>query len=190
MIPIPTSGQERPNFNQETGYPYGVIQGNHVPELLDDITTAGDDLTWEALVAQIRKEVGEAIKEALDPYAVNPERLIDAMLEVLDDGIGDYVEPPEERQYVHSEKLPEGEIKYLVGWLGGAPLIWVTESPFLAWCRPCSPCVPGAGDLDSLTDREGGILVHSLNPSDFPDELQSRIRTEKDGKYTILWVEE
>ena len=39
-------------------------------------------------------------------------------------------------------------------WLGGCPLIIVNESPFITFASPCSPCVPNAGDLDSL-DPDG-----------------------------------
>ena len=39
-------------------------------------------------------------------------------------------------------------VTYLIGWLGGAPLLWVIEGP-RGWAkRLCSPCVPGAADLD------------------------------------------
>jgi len=36
------------NYNEKTGIPYGVLAAQGVPELWDDITTNGDDLTFEA----------------------------------------------------------------------------------------------------------------------------------------------
>lgn len=55
---------------------------------------------------------------------------------------------------------------YLIGWLGGAPLIWVVRSEYVTTTRPCSPCVPGAGDLDSATDELDGTLCHCPPPDD------------------------
>lgn len=40
-------------------------------------------------------------------------------------------------------------VHYLISWLGGAPLLWITQGP-TGWAKSlCSPCVPGAADLDS-----------------------------------------
>ena len=41
-----------------------------------------------------------------------------------------------------------GGVKYLLLWLGGAPICYVTHSRWAAPCLECSPCVPGAGNLD------------------------------------------
>ena len=40
--------------------------------------------------------------------------------------------------------------KYELIYLGGAPLIYVMDSPFVALCLKCSPCCPNAGDLDEI----------------------------------------
>jgi hypothetical protein len=40
--------------------------------------------------------------------------------------------------------------KYELMYLGGAPLIYVMDSPFVALCGECSPCCPNAGDLDLI----------------------------------------
>lgn len=42
--------------------------------------------------------------------------------------------------------------------------IWVRKSPFVAHCRPCSPCFPNAGDLGTLTEVNGGILAYFYDP--------------------------
>ena len=39
-------------------------------------------------------------------------------------------------------------IKVVFCWLGGAPLVIVVESPYIAIAGLCSPCVPNAGNLD------------------------------------------
>lgn len=47
------------------------------------------------------------------------------------------------------EGVYEG-VTYHISWLGGAPLVWVFESPYVTKADLCSPCVPNAGSLDSL----------------------------------------
>jgi hypothetical protein len=49
--------------------------------------------------------------------------------------------------------------------LGGAPLVFIMESPVIVKARPCSPCVPNAGDLDNL-DPDYGIECYGL-PEDW-----------------------
>jgi hypothetical protein len=40
-------------------------------------------------------------------------------------------------------------VKYHISWLGGAPILFVFEGPLGCAENLCSPCVPGAADLDS-----------------------------------------
>lgn len=78
----------------------------------------------------------------------------------------------------------DGEFSYLIGWLGGAPLLWVTNSPYATYCRACSPCVPGAADLDSCTTAEGAnILGYCLDPADLDEDDRPYLvfRVDADG---------
>jgi len=70
---------------------------------------------------------------------------LEALLEQVIDQWHDAYQPDEEEY----EWVVSPTEAYLVSWLGGAPLIWVTRSAYATPCRQCSPCVPGAGDLDS-----------------------------------------
>jgi hypothetical protein len=49
---------------------------------------------------------------------------------------------------------PGKPFKMMMTYLGGAPLLWVLEGPVITKARPCSPCVPGAVDLDN-PDEDG-----------------------------------
>lgn len=40
-------------------------------------------------------------------------------------------------------------VEYMILWLGGAPLLWSLKGPIVRSRRLCSPCIPGAIDLDS-----------------------------------------
>ncbi len=46
----------------------------------------------------------------------------------------------------------EDDVDYLLEWLGGAPIVFVLNSPWYTRCQPCSPCCPNAGDLDARYD--------------------------------------
>jgi len=68
----------------------------------------------------------------------------------------------DEGQYEHSEGKGKNECKYILGYLGGAPLIWVIQSPYLTHARKCSPCVPNAGDLNNLDVN--GVECYDVPP--------------------------
>jgi hypothetical protein len=46
------------------------------------------------------------------------------------------------------EDYPGRPFKLMLSYLGGAPLLWVLEGPVTISSVLCSPCVPGAVDLD------------------------------------------
>ncbi len=68
--------------------------------------------------------------------------------------------------------------------------IFVFESPFYTYAQFCSPCVPGAGSLNTpLTEQDGGPKVYALgldwfdeyNPCPYADNLYSVATGEKVG---------
>jgi hypothetical protein len=50
----------------------------------------------------------------------------------------------------HTFYWVDGKYSYQVSSLGGAPLIWVLNSPYVTPCRQCSPCIRNAGNLDDM----------------------------------------
>ena len=75
--------------------------------------------------------------------------------------VDDVVQQLYEDDYFNSDgedsfTYEDGEFQYRLGYLGGAPLIWVIKSPYVTYCRTCSPCVPNAGSLDSCTHEGNG----------------------------------
>jgi hypothetical protein len=56
--------------------------------------------------------------------------------------------------------------------------IYVTRSPYYTFAAFCSPCCPGAGDLDSprLT-AESGVKTYCLGPEWFDDEHATMLYT-------------
>lgn len=144
------------NYNPETGIPYGVIACDSLDsDLVQELWyTHGKDLSYEAAVNEFREEVrAELLESDPDLDANEIESEIESRLEWAELQID---EPTIEGEY-------EG-VKYQISWLGGAPLLWVFWSPFVKPHAQCSPCVPGAGDLDS----EGDMLCY-----DVPDDWRT-----------------
>lgn len=167
------------NINPETGIPYGVVNGHTVPYLLDDITTSGDDLTYAAFKSELRDKVAAALAGCLSDNVsdesaaeivkrgVDCDEIVESL---LDAGLNDRLEFDESDYSYESDGT-----RYRLGWLGGAPLIWILESRYVTYAPACSPCVPNAGDLDNLsTDGEtGGILCYCCPPDDFKSDDES-----------------
>ena len=167
-----------PNVDPVTGYPYGVFQGNSAADLLNEIQTQGYDLSLhdaEASVRQVIEALGnpdpeESLEDELDMAL---RALSDLIGDVHEDTAAEWVTEHADRDqhsfdvealaedvlaYMHErweveEMGPmlyaEDGIIYRQSYLGGAPLVWVIRSRFLAPAAYCSPCVPGAIDLDS-----------------------------------------
>jgi len=129
------------NCDTETGTPYGVVSMNALEDwVFDEFFNAGENLT---------------ARSAFEESGIDPD----------DDGavqeFWDYYECDEEE---YALDLPDEGLHLGLSYLGGAPLVWVYKSPHVAFCRPCSPCVPGAGDLDSKV--EPGMRCYDL-PADW-----------------------
>ena len=122
-----------PNINPQTGIRYGVVALHSLAEwVYDEFFYHGRNITQEAIeqeaiaTGDLDPEDEQAVQDFWDGYAVEEEEF----------------------------ELERDGLKLLLSYLGGAPLVWVCESPVTTHARPCSPCVPGAGNLDSL-DPDG-----------------------------------
>jgi hypothetical protein len=74
-----------------------------------------------------------------------------------------------------SEFRKEGEIDGIpvsVSSLGGAALLWVLGGPLVGSFRHCSPCVPGAADLDSPCDAGDPAAIQGY---DVPREWRRKV---------------
>lgn len=129
------------NVNPVTGVRYGIISANSLDfDLVCDLQSAGNDLHWEARLAEIRLEVDEAVERG-EVSEEDADETYDLRVEKEGDAWTD--EEPEHEFYV------EG-VRGQTVWLGGGLLIWIFASPWKTKANLCGPCVPGCGDLDSL----------------------------------------
>lgn len=162
------------------GIRYGVIDGRSVPEVLDLIFEQGTNIAIEELKGELLSSLcgadrGYAI-DVVDQYVeVHTVNLDEYEYPLSEDSaeciIQDILDQMEwfECPYEYRYETPRGVVQCEVRYLGGVPLVFVISSPFVTYCRPCSPCIPLAGDLDSLsTTATDIVLAYCLPPEDMP----------------------
>lgn len=126
------------NYNPETGIAYGVVSMNSLADwAFEEFVADGTNLSAEAAYADWSEglsadEIANGADDFWNEYRVDEENWV----------------------------LEKDGLKLGLSWLGGAPLVWVFESPHTTTATPCSPCVPGAGDLDTPSDD--GIRCYTL----------------------------
>lgn len=137
------------NINPETGIRYGVISANSIngfvfQDIFDQVYNFFSELCYNEAIEELKID--------------NPEDAEDE--EKLDEFEQDFFDnfQPEE---IWGDFELDG-IKGHLSCLGGAYIIFVTESPYTTKAKLCSPCVPNAGDLDSL--NENGYTCYDVPP--------------------------
>lgn len=142
------------NINRETGIHFGAISGNSLdPDVLWDLQEKAFMIEYETALRDYLKSRLLSVQTLVVGDHLTSNQLVDLCDEKgIDPDIDCFAD-----LFYCSE--PSGTIEHdgltiTFDWLGGAPLIIVNESPFITFASPCSPCVPNAGDLDSL-DPDG-----------------------------------
>lgn len=201
-----------PNTNASTGIAFGYISGHRAMELVNEIQTHGDSLTYAAYKDYVRDE----LRRALDKASTLPDdeaeralkddlqdfvrhRQVERVLKVafesgfdfdeafsaIEDHFGDNYEPDEE---VHS--LMDSAYHYTTSWLGGALNICIMKSPFVTFCHPCSICVPGAGDLDRMCEEDDGQIAYCVNPDDIENIEDKPFVVLDADSHEVVWTRE
>jgi hypothetical protein len=170
------------NVNQETGIRYGVIALNSLDQDLAQELQFGAnavDLSYEQAYSDAKAEATAAygrFKEEAELAASETDlnmsdRAREAFVEnhVLNASEGrDLLQYEDDAMeqfsdlYQSCEPTIEGAyggVKYRISWLGGAPMLWVLDSPWTTIGKLCSPCVPGAVDLDAGCGESEGYDV-------------------------------
>lgn len=128
---------------------YGVVSGRTLrPEVIERIERDGVSTTRAAATAEEERRFGSAFEGPADSL---PEELAKHMEKWAEDA------EFEEEEFVAVLPTRAGSVSVLLSWLGGAQIVFVTRSPFLTRRGLCSPCVPGAVDLDSGESADGSI---------------------------------
>lgn len=129
----------KPNTHPETGIAFGVIAADR---LEDEIV---EQLLYGRHAVNISYEMAKAehLVGARHVFNYDPEgKKFDE-----EKAIEDFAE-----DYQNDEPTIEGtkdSVKYQSSWIGGALHFYIFESPTKTFVPPCSPCCPGAGNLNN-----------------------------------------
>ena len=138
------------NVNEETGIRFGIISANSLnQDVFMDIVYSGRDVHWDEFVDEVKKET-RAKWEAGELANCEDETDLEDIIEDLITNQAD--------NFYDDEPVIEftaGGVSGRTTWLGGEQMLWVFESPHTTKRSLCSPCVPGAVDLDSGEYEEG-----------------------------------
>jgi len=176
-----------PNFNPDTGIAFGTIYCNSLdPDFIWDainelespeMTEAFHDACRDRLYELFQK--GELTAGDLDCEPEGEEEFIAGLtgeecadlMETMEtwftQGVYDGIDESDFRKEGEIDGIPVS-----VSSLGGAALLWVLGGPLVGSFRHCSPCVPGAADLDSPCDAGDPAAIQGY---DVPREWRRQV---------------
>ena len=159
------------NCNPKTGIRYGVISGNSLDgDVLYTLfikaeADAYKHLDWKGMCIELlNQKTFEDLVELTDDVEGNlvlPESPNENdVIEWIEKNVSDWEELYNTME-INGVEIYEvnGDFEYegvtgRYSMLGGAPLIFVYDSPHITKANLCSPCVPNAGNLDDV-DEDG-----------------------------------
>lgn len=171
---------DRPNQDPKTGISYGLINACRVPALYEDLVVHGQCLTFDAWVKEETDRLAKIKDEYIDSAAAGNLEMFRLEYPVE---IWEALDAEEELEPDSDEYHPDEEVFYLkrkdgvILQTSSGGDIWCFMSPWVMSCCPCSPCVPGGGDLN--TPSENGIEAYCPPPEDMPEEFRPYIRLYK-----------
>jgi hypothetical protein len=127
-----------PNYDEKTGIHYGVISPNSISsETLSDLQDKSIDTIYE----ESKKEFLASLRAVLNdsPISSNESDVI------LDECADRFSEAYENDYHGYEYEDKEYVLKICDDNFG----IFVIKSPYYTYTRQCSPCAPGAGDLNA-----------------------------------------
>ena len=163
---------QNPNTNPNTGIRYGIIAVRSLdPDIWNDIFDLPSDTYTDALADACKRlwsEIDSAVEELAEiPDFVGEDLDDDADIDTLIDiaeqlGIDTREYNPEFWEFEEENRSGKiDDVDVALAWLGGAPMLFVFESPIITHARLCSPCVPNAGDLNSM-DPDNGFECYGI----------------------------
>lgn len=144
------------NTDRDTGIRYGVISQNSVsPDAIDDMFTQGEDVAYdESLAEYLKTSRAEWVSDGNDEDDFDEDEAAQGFADNYssDGGLND----------IKFER--DGYL--LTGCLQSD--VFVLRSPFFTFAQFCSPCVPGAGNLDS--PFQSANVQDGLDGTDYASE--------------------
>ena len=150
------------NINPVTQIRFGVISGNSIdPDILDRLYDIAYNAVYQIAKFQFMKDY--ANERDFEYHDMSADELENALAD-------EFIEFSGELDHFTESvciEEPSGEFNYdkVIGsfsYLGGAPIVFVSESEYLTNAALCSPCVPNAGDLDNK--GADGVECYDIPP--------------------------
>lgn len=168
-------GLGKTNVDQPSGIRYGVISPHSVsPESSECIWRDGENLTHKAAIDEQKASIRAALDKALDDLLPSEwfdghkrverlDQIVDVVWEEIADDFNDFNDgyQGDEDHYRYAEDGYVVETSSLG--------LFVTKSPYYTLAAFCSPCAPGAGDLDAAC--EDGVKTYCLGHDWFDNEI-------------------
>jgi len=157
-----------PNYDEKTGIHFGVISPNSIcQETLSDLCDKSIDTIYEESKKTFLSDLESFCDDHyLDFKNINEDSFIDEFNQNYDN---------DNHGYEYEDK------DYILHICDDNFGIFVIKSPYYTYTKQCSPCAPGAGDLDSPISKQeydkvmyGTVKAYCL-PREFFDSEYSKI---------------
>jgi hypothetical protein len=126
------------NYDEKTGIHYGVISPNSIcQETLNDLCDQSVDTVYE----ESKEDFTNQIKNILNDNGFSIGQIDEVLTPAIDCFNENYENDNHGYEYTDKE--------YILHISDDNFGIFVIKSPYYTFCRQCSPCAPGAGDLDN-----------------------------------------
>ena len=167
------------NYDEKTGIAYGVISPHAInQDVLEDLYNDGTDPHYE----NARQEIITAVSDfAGNSGLVISDEMQMQISDLLIDDISDHYQGNDGGQCDYSDK------DYTLHVSGDNFGIFVIKSPYYTYCRKCSPCAPGAGDLNNPLEIDG---IEVLDTYDRALCLDSSFFDDGKAPYRVFRVED
>ena len=161
------------NYDEKTGIAYGVISPHAISaDVLNEIYDQGTDPVYEYQ----KEEFTGALHATLEQYGFSAGQIDEVLTPAIDAW-------NEQEHGSDNGECDYSDNEYTLHVSGDNFGIFVIKSPYYTYCRKCSPCAPGAGDLnnpvienDDIADAMSFKKIYSigkaycLDKSFFDDE--------------------
>jgi len=156
-----------PNYNTENGIRFGVISPHAInQDALNDIYTNGTDPYFEEGKKEFTFGLFYQISEYCKSQGIHIEESEIDMDSIIQHWVDRYENPDGTMDYSDKE--------YTLHVSGDNFGIFVMRSPYYTFCRPCSPCAPGAGDLDNPSDLHT-FRIEGSKQVDYPGHAEKTL---------------
>jgi hypothetical protein len=152
-------GMGKSNIDVATGIRYGIISQNSVSSYaMDDVYTHGEDLGYQEFREEVKDRIRSAIISAVEDVGGSIDNELDVD-DLFDMAEFDFYESNGPHAYTEDDCDVQ---------TAGDNDLFVFKSKYYTHAQFCSPCVPGAGNLD--TPCEDGPKTYCLGPEWFDEE--------------------